>query len=1317
MSIRKNRSKLRQWTCVRWLVGIALLASCASPSVSLAGLSRPFVFQLAGTGSAEEGQAPFSGPYGVAVDAHGDLWVGNGVASPHEIGKFEMGSRFLPEATIALGPTQAPPVSVAVSAKSGELFVAGIVANEAVIETFDATGKPIANTFPRFDRSTYVAVDNSADASSGDVYVAIDGNHRGGAGGLQKFTATGAPLEFGETHSLEIPGGEFRGVTVDGDGNVDVLDFNPKLEGIAKEAVVQQYRAGGQPLHTIGEAEAGDWEGGEPDGIAADPVSKHLLVAVSQADRGVVQEFDAEGHLVGTTTQVPKPNSAPTPCGTPRSTFLGSAGQIAIGPQGELYVVDSQSHDSPSCEAAVDAYGSARFVPSLRLGEVSEVTEGTAVLSGSVNPEGRPLTGCNFRYVTEEAFQHNVETAHDGFADLSSGGQVPCEPGANEIAGVTATAVRADLIGLAHATTYRFQLAATSSGEEGGTAVTEAGAFTSPAAPEIVSTAITSLTSQFAVLEAKIDPVGANTHYFFEYVDDAHFHGAAEEPFSEAARLPVAPAGIGSGGGSGRVISAVSQDVSGLQPGIKYHFRVVAENSFGVSLGPEEEFTTLAAAGLGLPDERAYELVTPVSKGGSADLFSSPVQFFNADGGFTSLSGDEYLMPSTVASFGPAPTSENNSYIFTRTVDGWHLSSVATTAPSVQSVQTELFDPVDLSKVAFTDQIGSESSVGRASRTSLVGPPGGPYIAMHRDGNLNDETTEPVGASTDLSHVMLESTNHELAGGAKAQTAGADVYEFSGGGTCEPKAGGCKLVNLKTNNTLESLCGAVLGQGEIAGTRKGAVSTDGARVIFTAPDPYVATGEGECWNLGTSHAPQIYERVDGKTLEVSAPELGVTEGGEPPLRYAALFVGASEDGRKIFFLTRSELTKEAESLKLHDKELYECEVVERGGEPGCVLSRLSGGEEGVSPGGVVAVPAVSGNGAAVYFMAAEKLTSNAAAVTGEEVDLYRFDTTTHTTAYIAQVGESDYPKQEASQWPGEEYGQVALSQEANWYTTPDGQHLLFATAREILGGAYSTAGSCPVGSKGGGSRLAGHCAEIYNYDAANGSLICVSCNPSGAGPVSNAQIGRRSFVPMPASGLDYPLSNDGAYAFFDTADALVPNDTNGTLDVYEWHEGHISLISSGTSPAPSYFLGASPDGANIFFGTHARLVRQDTDDAGDVYDARIHGGFSTSGSEVECEGDACQNAPPPPVDATPGSQTYSGPGNFPPAPTVSPPHKVSAVPTRAQRLAAALKACRKKHGARRKKCEALARRKYGHVARRARAAFVMAEGRLREMGR
>ena len=146
--------------------------------------------------------------------------------------------------------------------------------------------------------------------------------------------------------------------------------------------------------------------------------------------------------------------------------------------------------------------------------------------------------------------------------------------------------------------------------------------------------------------------------------------------------------------------------------------------------------------------------------------------------------------------------------------------------------------------------------------------------------------------------------------------------------------------------------------------------------------------------------------------------------------------------------------------------------------------------------------------------------------------------------------------------------------------------------------------------------------------------------------------------------------------FFDSVDALSPRDTNGNVDVYEYEDSHVYLISSGggeslpdaiKEPTPGYnssqevvlptsdFVEASASGNDVFFVTSDRLVPQDVDGALDLYDARVDGGFPQL-SPSACVGTGCQGVPPgAPIFATPASVTFDGVGNFAPAP-------VSAVP-------------------------------------------------------
>jgi len=148
------------------------------------------------------------------------------------------------------------------------------------------------------------------------------------------------------------------------------------------------------------------------------------------------------------------------------------------------------------------------------------------------------------------------------------------------------------------------------------------------------------------------------------------------------------------------------------------------------------------------------------------------------------------------------------------------------------------------------------------------------------------------------------------------------------------------------------------------------------------------------------------------------------------------------------------------------------------------------------------------------------------------------------------------------------------------------------------------------------------------------------------------------------------ISADGDRIFFETPTPLVPQDSNTNTygpciagpkggcvqgeDVYEWENGVVYLISTGTSPLNSYLLDSSENGNDVFFATAEGLVPGDTDGGFDIYDARIpHEGEPYPPAAVPCEGSVCQGPPNVPAPLTPpASATFSGLGN--PTPEVTP---------------------------------------------------------------
>lgn len=100
--------------------------------------------------------------------------------------------------------------------------------------------------------------------------------------------------------------------------------------------------------------------------------------------------------------------------------------------------------------------------------------------------------------------------------------------------------------------------------------------------------------------------------------------------------------------------------------------------------------------------------------------------------------------------------------------------------------------------------------------------------------------------------------------------------------------------------------------------------------------------------------------------------------------------------------------------------------------------------------------------------------------------------------------------------------------------------------------------------------------------------------------------------------------------------------------------GCIELISTGASSLDSSLLGASADGTDVYFFTHATLVSGDQNGARvKIYDARAGGGFPQLPPPVPCKAsDECHGpgspAPPSPnittIDPTPHGNAPLSPG-------------------------------------------------------------------------
>ncbi|MGH2904639.1 MAG: hypothetical protein ACRDK7_13810 [Solirubrobacteraceae bacterium] len=256
--------------------------------------------------------------------------------------------------------------------------------------------------------------------------------------------------------------------------------------------------------------------------------------------------------------------------------------------------------------------------------------------------------------------------------------------------------------------------------------------------------------------------------------------------------------------------------------------------------------------------------------------------------------------------------------------------------------------------------------------------------------------------------------------------------------------------------------------------------------------------------------------------------------------------------------------------------------------------------------------------------------------------------------------------------------------------------------------------------------------QVYRYDFHTGQLVRVSIGePSFPASKNGNTPGMNARIPALPGGShagtygahadindwDRAISEDGSTIIFSTPERLQASDSNTGgdpscestpgetgCDVYEWHEGVVSMISDGQSAESADIAGGaagmSASGSDIFFFTRTPLAGQDRDQLMDIYDARIDGGFPAPASEASCSGEACQGAASaPPALGGIGTSSLAAGGNLTPGSTAfaQPGEAERPKPsTNVQKLRKALKACAKyKRKARRGPCEKAAHRRYG----------------------
>ena len=153
-------------------------------------------------------------------------------------------------------------------------------------------------------------------------------------------------------------------------------------------------------------------------------------------------------------------------------------------------------------------------------------------------------------------------------------------------------------------------------------------------------------------------------------------------------------------------------------------------------------------------------------------------------------------------------------------------------------------------------------------------------------------------------------------------------------------------------------------------------------------------------------------------------------------------------------------------------------------------------------------------------------------------------------------------------------------------------------------------------------------------------------------------------------------------------------------NVYEWSEGDIFLLSDGLDSnrlfgaSATKLIGADPSGTDVFITTSSALVPEDVDSQVDVYDVRAKGGFPPEALSTPCSA-SCRATEPSRALPSPASIFVAGAGNTQASAAPTPRKSTPKPLTRAQKLRKALKVCRTHRTKRRAGCERAARVRFG----------------------
>jgi NHL repeat len=1172
---------LRLFAPLSLIVAIVLVLCGLAPS-ALANTGHGFSSSF---GAAGEGAGELSSPAGVAVDnstgpAAGDVYVAD--SGNHRVDVFNAKGEF----------------QFAFGANVGPL-------GEATCTTLSKCKAGTSGSEPgEFETPSFIAVDGSSGPSSGDVYVADTGT-----GLVQKFTSSGAlveswgdqtPTPDGVLSGVNTTYGHFGvgaesiyGIAVDATGNLWLLTWNTEMYEFNDEsALLTQWPVG---------------SGDNAAGIAVDPAGNLYIVNNGSVYSGKigtpeVEKFTASGESLGvvnvTTSAIavdPVADALYVESGEHVEHYSVSCQAVAC-PVGDTF---GQTHLSGGDGLAASGATGAVYATNRTAGTVdlftvgieavtspaSEVLARSVTLNGEVNPTGGELAECEFEYGTSTEY----------------GQRVPCKQTPAAIgSGASPKPVSAEIAGLQGGTTYHFRLVAgrETPAKEKLSVDGEDEQTTTLPVPIITGAASSNLTVTAADLSAEVNPEGVELLACrFEYGTSTSY-GSSTPCVPGAGSIPADSSE-----------HAVTAHIADLTENATYHWRLVVQGVNGTTTGIDHTFV-YATTGEGLPDNRAYEMVSPPQKNAALldDVNGSEPQI--ADDGSRMVAVSIGCFADATACTALRNQSNGEPFAFTRTSSGWTPSALTPPASQFEGSSQRGTNPnTGTALFQLPTPPGGDDWYARTLQGSLTDL--GPYGPGTNQAEEHDEEGNGRVSTADLSHLAFEGAAPlgSLWPFDATKPGRKDVYEDADASGMPPLLVGVNGgYENGENRHLISTCGTVLAQ-------PGGMSADGRIVFFEA---HAGDALEQC---SGPPVEELYARVDGElpdahTVAISEPRAFSSTAPDNSCVSAECqknitetvnwrrpaFAGISEDGSKAFFTSEQQLTDGAAQSAGQanscpesgsDCNLY---LYDLAGSPGESLFDASSGAPAPT---VLGVVGVSANGTHAYFVANGVLTGaansqgskaapgNCRNINGEKdvgtCNLYMYERdAAHPDGYTAFI--ATVPATDTRNWF------QSGGQQAN--VTPDGDFMVFVSHGDLTPDEAREEGP----------------AQVYRYDAQTGSLARVSIGRHGfndngnagalgtsEGSASNGHTGDAGIVTPGDAGAgrlgpkrgDPTMSDDGTHVFFQSPVALTPKALNDVVadtekllggrgestipqvfyaqNVYEWEQEGVGSCPAGES--------------------------------------------------------------------------------------------------------------------------------------------------------